>query len=65
MLPVGCRLPEFEPDFEEAASQESARYVRDEFTEDVPDDLPVAEARLLIMKRFVEELERELERDAA
>ena len=66
MLPVGCRLPEFEPDPEESEHEGSEFEVHDEFADYRLDtDVPLIEARLRIMKRLVADLEQELERQAA
>ena len=66
MLPVGCRLPEFEPDPEESEHEGSEFEVHDGFAEYLLDtDVPLIEARLRIVKRLVADLEQELERQAA
>jgi hypothetical protein len=54
MLPVGCRLPEFEPDPVESESP----------SEPIA-GFPVLDAQFRIVRRLVEELEKEWEPEAA
>jgi hypothetical protein len=66
MLPVGCRLPEFEPDPEESEHEGSESEVHDEFAEyELDTEVPSAEGRLRIWKRLVADLEQEVARGAA